>query len=99
MMNCKSFWNGFHHSPRNCSQSPFWFLNGEVNEATYVEQMNKMAENAKKQGKNKLQILCCNLISNEYSWDPLGTRGTGERLASGLLGPVTLWKEGTIHEN
>lgn len=54
---------------------------------------------ALKQGKNKLQILCCNLISNEYSWDPLGTRGTGERLASGLLGPVTLWKEGTVYEN
>lgn len=44
-------------------------------------------------GKNKIQIICCNLISNEYSWDPLGTRGGGERLPSGILGPVTLWKE------
>ena len=41
-------------------------------------------------GRNHLQILVCNLISNEYSWDPLGTRGGGERLASGLLGGVTI---------
>lgn len=42
------------------------------------------------QGKNDLRIYCCNLISNEYAWDLLGSRGGGEMLSSGVLGPVQL---------
>ncbi len=42
-------------------------------------------------GRNQLRIYCCNLISNEYAWDPLGSRGGGESLPSGVLGPVQLF--------
>lgn len=43
-----------------------------------------------KHGENLIRIAVCNLMSNEYSWDILGSRGTGRRLLSGLIGPVTL---------
>lgn len=41
-------------------------------------------------GENRIRVAVCNLMSNEYSWDILGSRGTGRCLPSGLLGPVTL---------
>lgn len=47
-----------------------------------------------RQGRNKLTIFCCNLIANEFAWDPLGTRGSASCLPSGLLGPVRLWRGG-----
>lgn len=43
-----------------------------------------------KPGENRIRVAVCNLLSNEYSWDILGSRGTGRCLPSGLIGPVTL---------
>ena len=43
-----------------------------------------------KPGENRMRVAVCNLMSNEYSWDILGSRGTGRRLPSGLTGPVSL---------
>lgn len=39
---------------------------------------------------NVLKVVVCNLISNEYAWDHLGSRGDGHELDSGLLGGVRL---------
>ena len=36
-------------------------------------------------GKNRLKVAVCNLMSNEYAWDVIGSRGTGRRLPSGLI--------------
>ena len=45
------------------------------------------------EGTNILTVFCCNLIANEFAWDPLGTRGGGTCLPSGLLGEVRLYLE------
>lgn len=41
-------------------------------------------------GENVLRIAVCNLMSNEYTWDVIGSRGTGRYLPSGLMGNVFL---------
>lgn len=43
-------------------------------------------------GENRLRVAVCNLMANEYTWDVIGSRGTGRYLPSGLLGPVRLGK-------
>ena len=37
------FWRGFFHPPKDCAQTPFWFLNGEVDGEVYAAQMDEMA--------------------------------------------------------
>ena len=34
------FWRGFFHPPKDCAQTPFWFLNGEVDGEVYAAQMD-----------------------------------------------------------
>jgi hypothetical protein len=43
-----------------------------------------------KPGANQVAVVASNLPSNRYAWDAWGSRGKGETLASGLLGPVSL---------
>jgi len=41
-----------------------------------------------KKGRNELAVVVSNLPSNRYAWDVWGSRGRGETLVSGLLGPA-----------
>lgn len=36
-------------------------------------------------GRNRIRVAVCNLMSNEYTWDVIGSRGTGRCLPSGLI--------------
>ncbi len=42
------------------------------------------------EGENELAVVVANLLANRFAWDEWGTRGRGETLDSGLLGPVRL---------
>ncbi|MHB9022773.1 MAG: glycosyl hydrolase [Armatimonadota bacterium] len=41
-------------------------------------------------GENEVAVIASNLLSNRMAWDDWGTRGPGETLDSGVLGPVSL---------
>jgi len=41
-------------------------------------------------GQNELAVVVSNLLSNQFTWDVLGSRGVGKTLPSGLLGPVRI---------
>jgi len=43
-----------------------------------------------RRGKNELAVVVSNLLSNQFAWDVLGSRGVGKTLPSGLLGPVRI---------
>ena len=68
------------------------FLNGRSLGRLLWKPYRLELSRAARRGRNKLTIYCCNLIANEFAWDPLGTRGSASALPSGLLGPVRLWR-------
>ena len=68
------------------------FLNGRSLGRLLWKPYRLELSRAARRGRNKLSIYCCNLIANEFAWDPLGTRGSASALPSGLLGPVRLWR-------
>ncbi|MFZ2654003.1 MAG: glycosyl hydrolase [Victivallales bacterium] len=72
---------------RECAE--VW-VNGQLVDVRLWQPYRVDITAAARPGLNKLEIVVANLIANRFAWDQLGTRGSGETLASGLLGPVTL---------
>lgn len=69
------------------------FLNGQKVGQKLWKPYRFDLSRAVKEGKNTLSLYCCNLIANEFAWDPLGTRGSASCLPSGIFGRVGLYLE------
>jgi len=70
------------------------FLNGQKIGQKLWKPYRFDISRALREGKNILSIYSCNLIANEFAWDPLGTRGSASSLPSGIFGSVGLYLEG-----
>ena len=69
------------------------FLNGQKIGQRLWKPYRFDISRAVREGKNTLSIYSCNLIANEFAWDPLGTRGSASSLPSGVFGSVGLYLE------
>ena len=88
---------------RRLMKQPVWLDLGDVRECAEVRVNGKLAgemiwppyrtdiQPFLEIGINRIEIIVCNLIANEYAWDFVSlSRESGEYLTSGLLGPVTI---------
>ena len=69
------------------------FLNGQKVGQKLWKPYRFDISRALREGKNTLSIYSCNLIANEFAWDPLGTRGSASCLPSGIFGSIGLYLE------
>lgn len=72
---------------RECAE--VW-VNGELAGTRIWPPYRVEITNLLREGENELAVVATNLLANRFAWDEWGTRGRGETLDSGLLGPVRL---------